>query len=125
MTTIKHDISTREDIELLVNRFYEKVRTDETIGYIFNDVVKVNWERHLPVMYDFWESVIFFTGTYAGNPMITHRKLHQVAHLTPEHFAAWLKLFLSTIDELFEGDKAELARQRALSIATVMQMKIN
>lgn len=125
MTVVKNDIATRQDIELLVNRFYEKVRADATIGYIFNDLVKVNWEAHLPVMYDFWESVIFFTGSYGGNPMITHRKLHQVAHLTTEHFNAWLKLFTETVDELFEGEKAELARQRALSIATVMQLKIN
>lgn len=124
MTVMKSDIQTRADVELLVNRFYEKVKADATIGYIFNDLVKVNWETHLPVMYDFWESVIFFTGGYNGNPMITHRKLHQIAHLTAEHFKAWLTLFTSTVDELFDGDKAELAKQRAVSMATVMQLKI-
>lgn len=124
MTVMKTDIQTRADVELLVNRFYEQVKADATIGYIFNDLVKVNWETHLPVMYDFWESVIFFTGTYNGNPMITHRKLHQIAHLTAEHFKAWLSIFTSTVDELFTGDKAELAKQRAISMATVMQLKI-
>jgi hemoglobin len=124
MTTVKTDILTRVDIERMVNCFYDKVKTDPSIGYIFNDLVKVNWDKHLPVMYDFWESVIFFTGTYSGNPMVTHRKLHQVANLTPEHFKAWLSLFTSTIDELFEGEKAELAKQRAFSIATVMQLKM-
>lgn len=125
MTTVKTDILTRVDIERLVNRFYDKVKTDQTIGYIFNDLVKVNWDKHLPIMYDFWESVILFTGTYSGNPMVTHRKLHQVANLTAEHFKAWLSLFISTVDELFEGEKAELAKQRAISIATVMQLKIS
>ena len=124
MTVMKTDIQTRADVELLVNRFYEQVKADATIGYIFNDLVKVNWETHLPVMYDFWESVIFFTGGYNGNPMITHRKLHQIAHLTAEHFKAWLTIFTSTVDELFKGDKAELAKQRAISMATVMQLKI-
>ena len=124
MTKLKTDIQTRADVELLVNRFYEKVKADATIGYIFIDLVDVNWETHLPIMYDFWESVIFFTGAYNGNPMITHRKLHQIAHLTAEHFKVWLILFTSTVDEMFTGDKAELAKQRAMSMATVMQLKI-
>lgn len=124
MTIVKTDIQTRADVEQLVNRFYDKVKSDTTIGYIFNDLVKVNWETHLPVMYDFWESVIFFTGTYTGNPMITHRKLHQIAHLTAEHFKAWLAIFTSTVDEMFTGEKAELAKQRAMSMAMVMQLKI-
>ncbi len=120
----KKDITDRKDIEKMVNLFYEKVRKDDLIGYIFNDLVKVDWDKHLPVMYEFWEGVIFYTGSYTGNPMITHRKLNNMVSLTPDHFNRWLKLFLSTIDENFQGDKAELAKQRALSIATVMQLKI-
>lgn len=121
---MKKDIENIEDIKLLVNSFYEKVKADKTIGYIFNDVAKVNWEKHLPVMYNFWENVLFFTGAYTGNPMIAHEKVHQQVKFTATHFEEWLKLFLHTVDELFEGDKAELARQRAISIATVMQIKI-
>jgi hemoglobin len=56
--------------------------------------------------------------------MVAHAKMHSVVHFTPEHFERWIKLFTTTVDELFEGDKAELAKQRALSIATVMQLKI-
>jgi hemoglobin len=122
---LKKDIQERKDIEVMVNLFYEKIKQDDLIGYIFNDLVKVDWDKHLPVMYDFWEGVIFFTGSYTGNPMITHRKLNHVVSLTPEHFNRWLKLFLATVDENFEGEKAELAKQRALSIATVMQLKLS
>jgi hemoglobin len=122
---VKKDIQDRNDIEIMVNLFYEKVKQDDLIGYIFNDLVKVDWNKHLPVMYEFWEGVIFFTGGYTGNPMITHRKLNHVVNLTPDHFKRWLKLFLATVDENFEGDKAELAKQRAQSIATVMQLKIS
>ena len=121
---MKRDIETRDDIELLVRNFYEKVKKDPVIGYIFNDLARVNWEKHLPVMFDFWENTLFYTGTYAGNPMKSHQRLHQLFTLTPEHFAQWLHLFTATIDELFEGEKAELARQRAISISTVMQIKI-
>lgn len=121
---MKKDIANRDDIILLVNSFYEKVKKDQVIGYIFNDVAKVNWEKHLPVMYDFWENVIFFTGSYTGNPMTAHKQLHQKVPLNAEHFQEWIKLFTQTVDELFEGDKAELTKQRAISIATVMQIKI-
>ncbi|MGG9971118.1 group III truncated hemoglobin [Ferruginibacter sp. SUN002] len=121
---MKKDIETITDIQLLVNAFYEKVKADKTIGYIFNDVVKVNWEKHLPVMYNFWENTLFFTGTYEGNPMELHKQLHRLTPLTAAHFKEWTLLFTSTVDELFSGTKAELAKQRALSIATIMQVKI-
>ncbi len=67
---MKHDIENRKDIEQLINRFYDKVKQDNMIGFIFNDVAKVNWQKHLPVMYDFWENIIFLSNKYAGNPMI-------------------------------------------------------
>lgn len=120
----KPDIRSRDEVIVLVNRFYDKVRVDDTIGYIFEDVFKVNWETHMPVMYDFWESVLFYTANYTGNPMIIHRQLNNVVSFTPEHFKRWLQLFHATVNENFEGEKAELAKQRATSIATVMQLKI-
>ncbi|MDP4263409.1 MAG: group III truncated hemoglobin [Bacteroidota bacterium] len=121
---MKKDISTREDIELLVRTFYEKVKTDPVIGHIFTTVVKVNWAKHLPVMFDFWENTLFYTGTYSGNPMISHQRLHNLFPLNEEHFNRWVLLFTTTVDELFEGEKALLAKQRALSISTVMRIKI-
>jgi len=124
MTITKSDIQTRNDIELLIRRFYDKVIKDETIGYIFNDVAKVNWDAHLPIMFDFWENVLFYTGAYRGNPMQMHKELHVKEPLTAEHFAQWMRLFTQTVDELFEGEKAELAKQRALSISTMIQVKI-
>lgn len=121
---MKTDILNREDIQKLVLTFYDKVKQDQVIGYIFNDVAKVNWEKHLPVMYDFWESVLFGTGGYSGNPMVTHTKLHEQTPLSAEHFNQWKAIWTKTVDELFEGDIAELAKQRAVSIATVMHIKV-
>ncbi|MEP7164714.1 MAG: group III truncated hemoglobin [Ferruginibacter sp.] len=121
---MKKDIEAGRDIELLVNRFYDKVKTSSVIGYIFNDVAKVNWEKHLPVMYRFWENVIFYTGVYTGNPLLVHKQLDKLFPLAPQHFAEWNILFSSTVDELFEGEKANLAKQRAISISTVIQMEI-
>lgn len=121
---MKKDITGRADIEVAIRSFYDKVVADDTIGFIFNDVAKVNWEKHLPVMYDFWENVLFFTGKYNGDPMNVHKHLNNVTELNTNHFARWTRLFNQTIDELFEGENAERAKQRALSIATVMQLKL-
>lgn len=122
---MKKDISNRADIQLLVDTFYNKVKLDETIGYLFNDVAKVNWEQHLPRMYDFWENILFQTGGFKGNPMAAHVQLHQKSPLTAGHFERWQQLFLATVDELFEGEKAGLIKQRARSIATMMLIKVH
>ena len=116
---MKRDIENRADIETLVNHFYEKIKTDPIIGYIFTDIAHVNWEKHLPLMYDFWENAIFYAGTYTGNPMQLHKHLHRVVNLKTKHFEQWNKLFISSVNELFEGDNANLIKQRAISISTV------
>lgn len=121
---MKKDIQTTGDIKLLIDHFYEHVVEDPAIGYIFTDSIKVNWEKHLPIMYSFWENTLFYTGSYTGNPMIIHQRIHQVVRLTAEHFERWTTLFVSTVDKYFEGEKAELAKQRAVSIATVMKIKL-
>jgi len=121
---MKNDINTREDIILLVNSFYNKVKTDPVIGHFFTRDFHINWEKHLPVMYEFWENALFYTGGYIGNPMQLHQHIHDKVPLSAEDFKTWLKLFSSTADELFEGSKTELAKQRAYSIATVMQVKL-
>jgi hemoglobin len=121
---MKKDITSREDIELLVNSFYDKVRKDDLIGFIFNDIARVNWEKHLPVMYDFFENMIFYTGSYTGNPMELHRHLNRLLPLSREHFQQWESLFCNTVDDLFDGETARMLKQRALSISAVMKVKI-
>jgi len=118
---MKNDILNRADIELLVDTFYNRVNTDPVLKPFFK---QVNWDRHVKIMYDFWENAIFYTGTYSGNPINVHRHIHDKLPLTKEAFAIWLKLFLQTADDLFEGEKTILVKQKGYSIATVMQMKI-
>lgn len=121
---MKKDIDTRADIELLVTAFYDKVREDETLAFIFTDIAKVKWEKHLPIMFDFFENMLFYTGTYKGNPMIAHKHLDEMFPLTAKHFERWYFLFSTTVNELFAGKKAGLVKKRAKRIATVMQLKI-
>ena len=121
---MKKDIENRNDIECLVNLFYKKVCADDLLGVIFNEIAKINWSSHLPVMYDFWENAVLFTGSYSGKPMHLHEHLHHIRPLHAAHFERWNKLFYSSVDELFEGDNANLAKQRALSISTVIQTQL-
>lgn len=121
---MKHDIKSREDIFLLVKKFYEKLLGDETISYIFTDVAKIDLEHHLPVLVDFWDMVLFDSGTYQKNAIEPHMVLHRQSKFEKHHFYTWLKYFTTTVDELFEGDVAFIAKQRAKSIATIMQIKI-
>jgi len=118
---MKTDILGRKELEILINTFYDKVKSDPAIGFMFADV---NWDKHLPVMYSFWENTLFYTGGYVGNPLKTHQALHKKNTLNENHFKQWVQLFVATVDELFEGEKAELAKQKAFSISSVMQLKM-
>ncbi|ESU23373.1 hypothetical protein FEDK69T_15360 [Flavobacterium enshiense DK69] len=120
---MKTDIRHREDIKKLVDRFYDSVKQDEVIGYLFNDVAKVNWETHLPKMYNFWENILFFAGNYDGNPMQKHKELHQKSTMNKLHFDHWVALFIYTVDSLFQGEKAEEIKHRAMNIASAMMYK--
>ena len=121
---MKKDISSREDIFLLVKKFYDKLLNDETISYLFTDIAKIDLDHHLPVLVDFWDSILFQSDTYRKNAMQPHLILHQKSPLQKHHFETWLTYFNNTVDELFEGEKAFIAKERAKSIATVMQIKL-
>jgi len=118
------DISSRTDIERLIDYFYAQVKTDPLLGYIFNDVAKVNWEEHTPVIVDFWETILLDNPVYRKNAMEVHYILHQKTTFTAAHFEQWLLLFRSSVQTLFRGPKADLAIKRAEGIAGVMQYKM-
>ena len=121
---MKKDIASRENIELLMNTFYGKLLADENINYIFTDVAKIDMKTHMPILADFWESVLLNKNVYHNNAMKIHMDLNDKTPLTKTHFDIWLQHFNTTVDELFEGDIALLAKQRAKSVATLMQIKI-
>ena len=121
---MKKTIAAFEDVQLLVRSFYNKVLSDDILSHYFSYVFAHHWEKHLNVLDTFWSNILFYTGGYDGNPLQTHQTLHHFKGLSSAAFDRWLQLFNQTVDELFEGEKAALAKQRALSIATVMQLKI-
>lgn len=119
---MKKDIADKSDIEELVNVFYGKLKEDDLLRPYFSKIG--DWEKFLKTVKSFWENVLFFTGTYSGNPMEIHRTIHTRMPMTEAHFEVWLKIFNATVDELFEGGNANATKQRANSIATVMRIKI-
>lgn len=119
------DLAGRADIELLVNTFYEKVRGDELLGFIFADVARVDWAAHLPKMYAFWETMIFRSGNFTGNPLAAHARLVPLTAMGRPQFDRWLELFTATVDGLFAGEKAEHIKSAASDMANVIHAKIN
>lgn len=119
----KKDIENRDDLLLLMQQFYKKLLADDSINYLFTDIAKVNLDHHFPVLVDFWDLVLFQSNTYHKNAMQPHMALHQKSPLTKHHFETWLRYFKETVDELFAGDNAFIIKERATSIATVMQIK--
>ena len=117
-------LETRKDIELLVNRFYDKVAHDEVVGFFFNDVAKVSWEKHLPKMYSFWETLLFGQISYKGNPMGMHFPINEKVAIEKHHFEHWIKLWTETVEENFVGEMAENAVYKATNIANLMSHKM-
>ena len=118
------DLQTRYDLEILLRKFYGKLFLDPAISYIFTDVAKINLEEHMPLLTDFWEQTLFHTGGYRKNVMQVHLDLNAKERITEAHFEIWLRHFNETIDALFTGKTAEKAKTRALSIATIMKVKL-
>ena len=117
---MQKEILNIDDIKQLVDAFYAKVQQDELLADIFNNVIQDNWPKHLEKMYSFWQTVLLEEHTYYGAPFMPHMNLP----VGKKHFDRWLELFYETLDELFEGEKAEEARWRANKMAEMFQLKI-
>ncbi len=116
----KTDILGIEDVRLLVDNFYGKVREDSLLGPVFETVIEHRWPQHLEKMYRFWQTVLFGERTYSGAPFPPHAPLP----IGAAHFERWLQIFRENTDSLFEGEKSEEAKWRAEKMAIMFQMKI-
>ncbi len=121
----RKDITNRKDVNRLVKFFYEKVRRHDILGPIFNDII-ADWDAHFKVLTDFWETQLFLKRKYNGNPVRVHQEVDLKTNhaVTSEHFGLWLNLWFETIDELFEGDTAWIAKNRAQKMSTMLFVKI-
>ncbi len=117
-------MSTRADLDELIHALYVRLMKDAQIGKFFTEVVPLNLAHHIPKIASFWENVLFQTGDYQGEPMSAHLRLNHLSKLEPSDFEVWLSHFDAVVDERFVGEIAERAKQRAHSIAMLMQIKI-
>lgn len=117
---MKNDIQNREDIDLLMREFYAAAMEDDVIGYLFTEVAKLDLDEHLPVIGDFWETMLFHTGDYSRhgrNPLQVHAVLDEKSPLLFEHFERWLEIFRATVDRNFAGERSDFIKVRANMIA--------
>ncbi|MGO4821440.1 MULTISPECIES: group III truncated hemoglobin [unclassified Flavobacterium] len=119
--TTKTDITTLEDIKLLVDSFYSKVQKDDFIGPIFNEKIGNRWPEHLEKMYGFWQTILLEVHSYSGSPFPPHKHLP----VNKEHFDRWMEIFTTTVDSLFIGAIADEAKMRAKNMAEMFNYKIN
>jgi len=110
------EIESKQDVELLVEIFYQKLVEDELISHFFS---KLDLKEHLPRVVQFWSFILLDEDGYNTNMMEKHMKLD----LKEEFFERWLKLFHETVDQFFIGEKADLAKQRATLIGWTMKTK--
>jgi hemoglobin len=118
------DIETRADVERLVRAFYGRALTDPIIGWIFTDIAKLDVEAHVPEIASFWETILLGAQSYRGGAFRPHAELHMKAPLRRAHFEQWLRLWFATVDELFAGGRAELAKAHAARVATAFHGRI-
>ncbi len=121
----KPDITNRRDIEKFIILFYQNVMKDAIIGTIFTKIFTLNWEQHIPLITDFWETILLDNPVYKKNAMEIHYELNKTYKLKKKHFDAWLHLFNTTIDHMYSGEKVLLAKKRAAGIAALMLLKMD
>ena len=118
------DLRNRTDVEVLVRTFYERAFDDPLLGPVFIDVAELDLDAHLPVMCDFWETMLFRAGLYRRNAFEVHARLHTKAPLSAAHFRRWLALWVSTTDDLFTGPRAQTAKIQAGRIAWAISRRL-
>lgn len=112
------DIETEEDIVAWIDAFYHKLTAHPDTMHFFQ---QLDLSHHLPKIVDFWCFVLLNKDGYTTNVFEKHIHLK----LEETHFRVWLDLFKETTDGMFNGPKADLAKQRASLIASTFYHKMH
>ena len=120
----REDLRDRGDVEALVREFNRRACADRLLGPVFIDIARMDLPAHLPIMCDFWETVLFRAGTYRRNAFTVHVDLHRRAGLTSAHFTRWLALWTQTVDDLYAGPAADRAKVQAARIADSIHRRL-
>lgn len=118
------DIESRSDCERLVRAFYGRALVDPVIGWIFTDVAQLDLEAHVPHIASFWETILLGAHSYSGGAFRPHAALNARVALRAGHFERWLWLWRTTVDDLFAGQRAELAKSHAARVAQAFHARL-
>jgi hemoglobin len=110
------DIQTREDIEKLLRYFYDNLLKSEGMKRVFS---LVDFEAHFPKIVHFWSFVLLDEEGYRTNVFEKHLPLP----IETPQFDEWLQAFIAAVDANFQGEKAELAKLRATTLAYTFKAK--
>jgi hemoglobin len=122
--TCRSDIADRNDVEALLRAFYGRALTDELLREPFTPIRVTGLDAHLPVMCDFWETVLFGSRRYDGSVFQVHARLHDRHVLTTAHFRRWFSLWTDTVDERHTGPIAQRAKLQATRMAWAMNRRL-
>ncbi|MFG3345261.1 group III truncated hemoglobin [Streptomyces sp. NPDC048018] len=123
-TRALRDIGCRQDLDVLLRRFYEAAFADPLIGPFFTEVAGTDLEAHLPRIADFWERALFRTAGYGRDAFAPHAALHSARPLTAAHFGRWTQLWRAAVDGLHQGPVAERAKAQGERIAVALLRRL-
>ncbi len=106
------DITTDNDIGVVVRAFYRAAIPDPLLGPVFERFA-VDWSRHLPKLITYWEHVLLGRPGLGTNTVAVHHRVQHVAPFDETHIARWVELWEDTVDEHYVGPVADLAKTRA------------
>ena len=119
------DLEPGAAVERLVNTFYDAAKQDPVLGPVFGAIIGDDWSAHLPVMYTFWDSVVFGLGGYKGQAVAKHIDIDRKMPLNEAHFGRWIGLWNATVDSLHAGPNAELAKSKANMMLQLIKFKVD
>lgn len=117
------DLTDRADVEALLRRFYGRVLVDEVLADAFA-TLRGGLDAHIPVMADFWETMLFRAGLYQRSALTVHREVHHRTPLSSVHFVRWLTTWTDTVDAMYRGPVAEQAKIQGTRIAWAMHRRL-
>jgi hemoglobin len=122
--TRRPDLSTPAHVHDLVTVFYREIMFDELLEPIFSEVAEVDWVEHIPRLIHYWCSILFGTSSDTGSVTKTHRHLHSLQPIEPEHCDRWFSLWIHSVDERWEGPNAERAKSYAAALMAGMAKRV-
>ena len=96
----------------------------QNAGTILRLCACLDVEAHVPRIASFWETILLGAHSYSGGAFAPHAALNARVRLRAGHFERWLWLWRTTVDELFAGERAELAKSHAARVAQAFHTRL-